>query len=114
MTKTLDLRSIPRGDDGRIAVGERVSLGTSRDSFSHDTSHDVELAPKHPRQKIWEFAAMSGRAVSRAEIAKGLGYKKAPWLNVYIEQLVAEHWLERTHTQRPNGAVMFWYRAKRP
>lgn len=109
---TLDLRHIPRGQDGKISVGERASLDTSRDGLSFDTSQDAVLAPRHPRERIWEFVALSSGAVSRTQIAKGLGYKKAPWINAHIESLVADGWLERGHTIRPGGAVMFWYRAK--
>jgi hypothetical protein len=112
MSKTLDLRHIPRSADGKISVGERTSIDTSRDAISIGTSQNVELAPKHPRERIWEFVALSGRAVSRGEIAKGLGYKKAPWINAHIESLVQDGWLERGHTIRPGGVVMFWYRAK--
>lgn len=111
MSKTLDLRSIPRTEDGRIAVGERERLSTSLNLFGDNTSHGPVLAPKHPREKIWEFVALAGRAVSRSEIAKGLGYKKAPWLNTHVETLVSEGWLIRTHTYRPNGALMYWYQA---
>ena len=111
MSKTIDLRAIPRTEDGRIAVGERGNLSTSQNLFSDDTSRDVVLAPKHPREKIWEFVALAGRAVSRAEIAKGIGCVKAPWINTHIETLVSEGWLIRTHSIRPNGAVMYWYQA---
>lgn len=111
MSTTLDLRSIPRTAEGKIAVGEREHHNTSLNLFGDDTSHNPVLAPKHPREKIWEFVAMAGRAVSRADIAKGLGYKKAPWLNVHVETLVSEGWLIRSFTYRPNGAVMYWYQA---
>ena len=111
MSNTLDLRAIPRTEDGRIAVGERANLSTSLNLFGDNTSHDPVLAPKHPREKIWEFAALSGRAVSRAEISKAMGCVKAPWINVHIETLVSEGWLIKTHTYRPNGAVMYWYQA---
>lgn len=110
--QTLDLRHIPRGTDGKISVGERVSSDTSRDGLNLDTSQNAELAPKHPRERIWEFVALSSGVVSRAQIAKGLGYKKAPWINAHIESLVTDGWLERGHTIRPGGVVMFWYRAK--
>lgn len=111
MSKTLDLRAIPRTEDGRIAVGERERLSTSQNLFSDNTSHDVVLAPKHPREKIWEFVVLSSRAVSRAEISKGIGCVKAPWINAHIETLVSEGWLLKTHTYRPNGSVMYWYQA---
>ena len=111
MSNTLDLRHIPRNEAGAIAVGESGRHDTSQILFSHDTSHDVVLAPKHPREKIWEFVALSGRAVSRAEISKGCGYKKAPWLNAHIEALTSEGWLVRSSSQRANGVVMYWYTA---
>lgn len=110
-TNTLDLRHIPRDATGKIAVGESGRHSTSQNLFSDDTSHDVVLAPKHPREKIWEFVAMAGRAVSRAEISKGCGYKKAPWINAHIESLVSDGWLIRSQSMRPNGVIMYWYKA---
>lgn len=113
-TKTIDLREYPRADDGSILTGESGSHVTSQDANSHVTSRDVVLAPDPIRAIIWKFAALSGRAVSRAEIAKALGRKKSSWINPHIEGLVRDHWLERTQSQRPNGVVMFWYTARRP
>ena len=114
MTKTLNLRDYPRADDGSIWTGESDSHTTVRESHSHVASHDSELAPLHIRAQIWKFAALSGGAVSRAQIAKGINRKKAGWIDRHIEQLVQEHWLDRTQSIRPNGAVMFWYKARRP
>lgn len=114
MTKTLDLRDYPRADDGSIWTGESGSHATARESTSHVKSHDAELAPVHIRAQIWKFVALSGGAVSRAQIAKGINRKKAGWIDRHIEQLVQERWLDRTQSVRPNGAVMFWYSARRP
>ena len=114
MSKTLNLRDYPRANDGSILTGESDSHTTSRDSRSHVASHDAELAPLHIRALIWKFVALSGGAVSRAQIAKGIGRKKAGWIDRHIESLVQEHWLDRTQSIRPNGAVMFWYTARRP
>lgn len=111
MSNTLDLRHIPRDASGKISVGERERFDTSQILFGSDTSQDVVLAPKHPREKVWEFVALAGRPVSRTEIAKGCGYKKAPWINAHIEALTSEGWLIRTHSIRPSGAVMYWYQA---
>lgn len=113
-TKTIDLREYPRADDGSILVGESGRHVTTRDSDSHVTSHDAVLAPDPIRAVIWKFAALSGRAVSRAEIAKAIGRKKSSWITPHIEGLVKDRWLERTQTQRPNGVIMFWYTARRP
>lgn len=114
MSKTLDLRDYPRADDGSILTAESGSHTTPRDSTSHVASHDAELAPVHIRAQIWKFAALSGGVVSRAQIAKGIGRKKAGWIDRHIEQLVQDHWLDRSQSIRPNGAVMFWYKARRP
>lgn len=112
--KTLDLREYPRSADGSILTGESGRHVTSHDGSSHVTSHDVVLAPDPIRAQIWKFVALSGGAVTRSQIAKGIGRKKATWINPHIEGLVKDRWLERTHTQRPNGSVMFWYTARRP
>ena len=114
MSKTLNLRDYPRAEDGSILTGESGSHTTARESHGHATSHDAELAPLHIRAQIWKFVALSGGAVSRAQIAKGIGRKKAGWIDRHIEQLVQEHWLDRAQSIRPNGAVMFWYTARRP
>jgi hypothetical protein len=114
MTKTLDLRDYPRAADGSILTGESGSHATTRESHSHVASHDSELAPLHIRAQIWKFAALAGGEVSRAQIAKGINRKKAGWIDRHIEQLVQDRWLDRTQSIRPNGAVMFWYKARRP
>ena len=114
MSKTLNLRDYPRDETGRIWTGESDSLTTSHDSLSHETSRDAELAPMHIRAMIWKFVALSNGAVSRAQIAKGIGRKKAGWIDRHIESLVQDHWLDRSQTTRPNGVVMFWYTARRP
>jgi predicted HTH transcriptional regulator len=114
MTKTLDLRHILRDETGRIAAVESGDTRTSQHQISHSTSQDVELAEMRPRQKIWYFAAQQMRAVTRSEIAKGLGYKKAPWLNDHIESLVQEGWLIKTTLPHPGGLPCYVYTASRP
>lgn len=114
MSKTLNLRDYPRTADGQILVGESGHHAASHDSFSHAASHDPVLAPVHVRAEIWKFVALSSGAVSRGQIAKGIGRKKASWIDRHIEQLVQERWLDRSQTIRPNGSVMFWYTARRP
>lgn len=114
MAQTLNLRDYPRDETGRIWTGESDSHVASHESHSHVASHDAELAPLHIRAQIWKFVALSNGAVSRAQIAKGIGRKKAGWIDRHIENLVQEHWLTRSQSRRPNGAVMFWYTARRP
>lgn len=113
-TKTLDLRNVLRDSTGRITAVESGGTGTSQYQISTGTSQDVELAEMHPRQKIWYFAAQQMRPVSRAEIAKGLGYKKAPWLNGHIESLVREGWMTRTALPHPGPLPCYVYEATRP
>lgn len=113
-TKSIDLRNVLRDETGRIATLESGDTGTSRQQASPGTSQNVELAEMHPRQKIWYFAAQQMRGVTRGEIAKGLGYKKAPWLNEHIESLVREGWLIKTSLPHPGGLPCYVYVAARP
>lgn len=114
MSKTLDLRDVVRDERGQIAAVESGSSGTSQNQISSSTSQNVELAEMRPRQKIWYFAAQQVRAVSRSEIAKGCGYKKAPWINAHIEQLVSEGWLLKHELPGPGALPLFVYTASRP
>lgn len=114
MTKTLDLRHYPRGNDGSILTVESGDPRTSQNQLSSGTSQNVELAELHPRQKIWYFAAEQMRGVTRAEIAKGLGYKKAPWLNEHIESLAREGWLIKTEKPHAGSLPCYVYTASRP
>lgn len=115
MANTIDLRHIPRTSEGRIAVGEGGHSATSSNLFGGNTSQDVVLAPRHIRERIWEFVAGQTIPVTRAEIAAGVGCKKAPWINTHIEQLVSEGWLLKAQQARP-GQVLptFWYKAAYP
>lgn len=112
--KTIDLRNVLRDQTGRIASVESGDTGTFQHQTNPGTSQNVELAEMHPRQKIWYFAAQQMRPVTRGEIAKGLGYKKAPWLNDHIESLVTEGWLVKAALPHPGGLPRYVYVAVRP
>lgn len=114
MTKTLDLRHVVRDERGIVAAVESGGTGTSQNQISHSTSQDVELAEMRPRQKIWYFAAQQMRAVTRSEIAKGCGYKKAPWINAHIESLVQEGWLLKEELPHAGTLPCYGYTATRP
>lgn len=113
-SKSIDLRDFPRDDNGKIFTGESGHHVTTRESASDVTTRDSELAPEHIRVQIWKFAALSGRAVSRSEIAKALGRKKAGWIDRWIEGLVTEQWLEKNKVDRPQGLPIYLYTARRP
>lgn len=114
MTKTLDLRHVVRDGSGRIAAVESGDTGTSQNQLSSGTSQNLELATMQPRQKIWYFAAQQMTGVTRAEIAKGCGYKKAPWINAHIESLVQEGWLIKTEKPHAGPLPCYVYKASRP
>lgn len=115
MSKTLDLRNVMRDQSGQIAAVESEDTRTYQNQTSSGTSQYVELATMDTRQKIWYFAAQQMRPVSRAEIAKSLGNKKAPWLAVHIERLVSEGWLTKTCVPHPGSAYgRYLYQASRP
>jgi len=106
---TFDLRSLPRDDRGRLLVGEGSFFAASRDGGRLVTfSREPSL-----QERIYRFVADSGRAVTRAEIAKALGLVKATWLNKHIEALVAEGYLQRQQGTWTNGVVMYRYEVKR-
>lgn len=111
---SINLRDYPRAADGSILTGESGHHVTSREAQSDVTSRDAELAPEHVRVRIWKFIALSGRALTRAEIAKGLGYKKSGWLDRWIEGLVNDQWLEKSSYGRPQGLPVYKYTARRP
>ena len=114
MAQTIDLRHVVRDERGIVAAVESGSTGTSKHQISSSTSQDVELAEMRPRQKIWYFAAQQMRAVTRAEIAKGCGYKKAPWINAHIESLVSEGWLLKEEKLSSGPLPCYVYTATRP
>jgi predicted HTH transcriptional regulator len=114
MSRTLDLRDVVRDERGIVAAVDSGDTGTSQNQNSAGTSQNVELAEMRPRQKIWYFAAQQMRAVTRSEIAKGLGYKKAPWINAHIESLVSEGWLAKTELPSAGTLPTYVYTATRP
>ena len=114
MSKSIDLRHVVRDERGIVAAVESGSTGTYKNQISSGTSQDVELAEMRPRQKIWYFAAQQMRAVTRAEIAKGCGYKKAPWVNAHIESLVGEGWLIKEQKEQAGPLPCYVYTATRP
>jgi hypothetical protein len=114
MPKTLDLRDAMRDERGVVVTAESGNPRTSQNQISPSTSQDAELAEMRPRQKIWYFALEQMRAVTRAEIAKGCGYKKAPWINAHIESLVNEGWLIKQEKPSSGPLPCYVYTASRP
>lgn len=99
---TLNLRTAPRDGDGRLLVGRGEP---SRDAYRHVTfSREISLD-----EQIYRIVWQSNGAVSRADIARGLGLVKASWLNAKIEALVSRGYLQRTHTLHKNGVVKYLY-----
>lgn len=99
---TLDLRTAPRDPAGRLLVGRGSS---SQDGSRHVTfSREISLD-----ERIYRIVWQSNGAVSRADIARGLGLVKASWLNAKIEALVNRGLLTRTHRLQPNGVVKYLY-----
>lgn len=105
----LDLRSIPRNDLGKIAVGQGSGIATSQDQLSHDTSHAIPSFSVDVRREIYIAVMNADRAVSRAEIAKLVNRKKTPYLVEAIEDLVERGYLLREHGTWRNGTIMFFY-----
>lgn len=99
---TLNLRTAPRDESGRLLVGrgEPSQDGSRRVTFSREISLD---------ERIYRIVWQSNGAVSRADIARGLGLTKASWLNAKIEGLVSRGYLTRTHRMQPNGVVKYLY-----
>lgn len=102
---TLNMRTAARDPNGRLLTGQGGSFGPSRDGHHHVTF------PREPSldERIYTVVWRSGGAVSRADIAKGVGKTKASWLNAKIEGLVEAGKLVRRVGVHTNGYPKFFY-----
>lgn len=105
----LDLRTAPRDEKGLVAVEQGSGNETSHYRIDSIGSHKLPPPPRDVRREIWLFVYGSDRAVTRAEIAKQLGYKKTPWLNGIIERMVKDGFLVCYEARWKNGVPMFYY-----
>lgn len=105
----LDLRSVPRDENGLALPALAGSNGTSYDQNGNVTSHKIPSFVRDYDKEIYLFVATAGRAVSRADIAKALGLKKTPWLYGKINFLVEHGYLSSHHGIWKNGVVMYFY-----
>lgn len=105
-----------------MAVITREELGldrpdTAEQGSGHVTSRDYSghvtfYRPPTPQEKVYDVVAEAGRAVTRGDIAKALGWKKTPWLTGIIEGLVSDGYLSRTHHVWKNGCLMYRYEVR--
>lgn len=94
-------------------VEQGGGIDTSRYQNSIDTSHATPLSPVHIRDRVYAVVAKCDGGVSRTDIAKALKVKKTPWLINTIESLVADCFLTKVTTVRPNGVIMYCYYVNR-
>ena len=96
----------------RLAAGQGHSLRTSRDYDGPETSRDVLWYQPTIASRIMDVVQRGG-AVTRRQIADGLGLKKTPWLVQCIERLAAEGYLTRIEARTPQGVIMWIYEVRR-
>jgi DNA-binding transcriptional regulator PaaX len=102
---TLNLR-----DASRNGAGQLEPSASYRDSIDHVTARELRLTEPSLEERIYIFVRDAGVWVSRAQIAKGIGLKKTPYVNQAIERLVSDGWIERASGTFTNRALMYWYR----
>lgn len=99
---------LERTEDGLfIEKGKRHV--TAHDENGHVTAHPLPDAPLSIEQRIFIAVAQSGRAVTRADIAKALGLKTTGWIISKIEGMVRDGCLNREHGRHYNGVVKYLY-----
>jgi DNA-directed RNA polymerase specialized sigma subunit len=104
-----DFRNVPRGEDGLPLPALAGGDVTSRNQNSNVTSRNLPSSHRDVEREIYLFVSTSGRAVSRAEIAKHLELKKTNWLFGKIDSLVSSGFLSRNHGRHKNGVLMYFY-----
>lgn len=106
---TIDLRSAPRDERG-IMAGQGEHTGAPHYVQSTGTYRNVPPFQPTIQERIWRACADApGGWLTRMEIARALGYKKAGWLNAKIEQMVADGTLVRYEGATKSGMLCFWY-----
>lgn len=108
-TTRLNLRGIPRDEQGRIALIESAGNDTSRHLNGNDTYRQIPRFKADIKREIYIAVMDAGDPVTRAGIAKAVGRKKTPWLNEQIEQLVSDGLLTRSNGAWKNGCLMYVY-----
>lgn len=96
----------------RLAVGQGPDAGTYQHHQGIETSHNLVWYQPTISARIMD-AVQQGGAVTRRQIADGLGLKKTPWLVTCIERLVSEGWLTRIEARTPQGVIMWIYEVRR-
>lgn len=104
-----DLRTAPRDEKGLVTVEKGSGHETSHYQIDSMRSHKLPPPPRDVRREIWLFVYGADGAVTRAQIAKHLGYKKTPWLNGIIERMVTDGFLISIESRWKNGVPMYYY-----
>lgn len=109
MAHKIDLREAPRDESGLIIpVGDSSNV-TSQDENGNVTFHTLPQFQRDIKQQILLLLMISDRAMSRSQIAKGLGLKKTPWLHDRIEWLVEHGHITKNVISWKNGVPMYFY-----
>lgn len=96
----------------RLAVGQGSDAGTYRHHEGIETSQHVVWVQPTISSRIMHVVQQGG-ALTRRQIADGLGLKKTPWLVQCIERLVSEGHLTRIEARTPQGIIMWIYEVRR-
>lgn len=93
----------------KLAEGQGGSHTTSHDAPRHTTSYDAPPAPRDIPREIYDFVYSSDHPVSRADICRALGVKKASWVTTHIEALCDQGYLVRIDGIAPNGFLPMYH-----
>lgn len=94
--------------------GQGRHATTAQDAPRHETAQEFPSV-KNIYQDIYTAVALAGEWMTRAEIARAIGYKKASWLNPKIEELVERGYLIKYVEHAENGVSLpkFYYKVAR-
>ena len=99
-----------RTEDG-LWVDPASTYVTSRDANGNVTLCELPAAEPSIEQRIVTVVWESGRAVTRREISKALGYTRhsTGWLNSKIDSLVDQGYLRRTYQPYRSNMLVYYY-----
>lgn len=112
MAVKLDLRNMPRDNEGRLVVESDSDYVTARDLNGNATLRPVPRFGRDIRESIWAFIAENPEGVTVGEIAKAVNRKKTPWLRAKIESMVQDDYLLKVEVEYRSNMPAFLYYCK--
>lgn len=105
----LDLRNMPRGENGELLPALDDGNDTYRYQNGINTSHKKLPVTRDLNREIYLYVSENGGGVTRLEICKHLKLQKSPWLIAKIDALVSDGFLTRRNETYRNGFVVYLY-----